>query len=260
VVLGEALARERGESGARGGILETPVRHELDVHARRLGEVDALCELDPPRRRRLERRDEDVSLSQREPLGRVPAGRSAALACGYAKPLQEWPTSGRYGWLVTRVPRQILVYVFRRRDDGVVDFLLLRRLDHRGGFWQGVTGAPERQETDAQAAVREVFEETGFDVETAIAAIDHRYLLHRPTGDPAQWDRLYGPEVMTVPEEVYVAEAPGRAEPVLAPAEHDAFTWCELETALGLLAWEENRRALVAAHESIAPAGASMSP
>jgi 8-oxo-dGTP pyrophosphatase MutT (NUDIX family) len=158
---------------------------------------------------------------------------------------------------VTRVPRQILVYVFRRRDDGAVDFLLLRRLDHRGGFWQGVTGAPEPEETDEQAAVREVFEETGFDVETAIGAIDHRYLLHRPTGDPAQWDRLYGPEVTTVPEEVYVAEAPDGAEPVLAPAEHDAFTWCELETALGLLFWEGNRRALVAAHDHVGRSGAS---
>ena len=66
---------------------------------------------------------------------------------------------------MSRVPRQILVYVFRRRRDGAVDFLLLHVLADRGGFWQGVTGAPEREETDEQAAVREVLEETGFDVE-----------------------------------------------------------------------------------------------
>jgi 8-oxo-dGTP pyrophosphatase MutT (NUDIX family) len=132
---------------------------------------------------------------------------------------------GRYGASVSRVPRQILVYVFRRRDDRAIEFLLLRRVEDRGGFWQGVTGAPKRQETDEQAAVREVLEETGFPVGTTIATIDHRCLLHPHTGDPAQWERLYGPEVKTVPEEVYVAEVPAGAEPVLAPDEHDAFTW-----------------------------------
>ena len=164
---------------------------------------------------------------------------------------------GRYRAPVSRVPRQILVYVFRRRNAGGIEFLLLRRVDDRGGFWQGVTGAPEQQETDAQAAVREVLEETGFHVEPTIAAIDYRYLLRPDTGDPAQWERLYGPEVTTVPEEVYVAEVPDGAEPVLAPAEHDAFTWCELETALELLAWEENRRALVSAHQHIGRSGAA---
>ena len=55
-----------------------------------------------------------------------------------------------------RIPRQVLVYLYRRTSDGRLEFLLLKRTERHGGFWQGVSGAPEREETDAEAAIREV--------------------------------------------------------------------------------------------------------
>ncbi len=152
-----------------------------------------------------------------------------------------------------RVPRQVLVYLFRRRQDRSVEFLLLKRTEQRGGFWQGVSGAPEWEESDAEGAIREVSEETGFSVASSLRSIGVRYELHRrddPDGE--QWERLYGLGVEAVPEEVYVAEVPCDTEPVLAPLEHTAFKWCSMESALELLTWENNRHALMAAREFIA--------
>ena len=82
-----------------------------------------------------------------------------------------------------RVPRQVLVYLFRRRRDGSLEFLLLKRTEQHGGFWQGVSGAPEWGESDGDGAVREVWEETGFSIADSLRRIGFRYQLRRE-GDP----------------------------------------------------------------------------
>ena len=153
-----------------------------------------------------------------------------------------------------RVPRQVLVYVFRRTDyNGDLEFLMLRCTEQHGGFWQGVSGAPEWDENDDEGAIREAREETGFAIAESLKQIGFRYGLRRK-GDPdeAQWEPLYGPNVDAIPEEVYVAEVPSKVEPRLAPLEHDAYTWCSFDEALALLTWENNRRALGAARKFIA--------
>jgi dATP pyrophosphohydrolase len=140
----------------------------------------------------------------------------------------------------------VLVYLYRRSAG--LEFLLLRRTEQWGGFWQGVSGAPEWEETDLEGAVREVLEETGYSVASGICAIDVRYALRReedPDGD--RWEHLYGPDVLAIPEEVYVAEVPADVDPVLAPAEHDEYRWCSFDEALELLRWPNNRDALHAA-------------
>ena len=151
-----------------------------------------------------------------------------------------------------RVPRQVLVYVYRRGPE----FLLLRRVDRLGGFWQGVTGAPEWGERDDEAAVREVLEETGLDVSGTLRPLGYRYELQREEAEEwsaALWDRVYEAGVETVSEDVYIAEAPPGQEPELAPNEHDDYRWCELEEALRLLKFEENREGLRKAARSLSP-------
>jgi 8-oxo-dGTP pyrophosphatase MutT (NUDIX family) len=161
---------------------------------------------------------------------------------------------------VLRVPRQVLVYLFRYGGhENDLEFLMLRRTPERGGFWQGVSGAPERHESDDEGAIREVREETGFAIAGSLQPIGFRYQLYRD-GDPdeAQWERLYGPNIHAIPEEVYVAKAPSGSEPVLALDEHDTFRWCSFEDALALLTWEDNRRALTAARVFIINRSASV--
>jgi dihydroneopterin triphosphate diphosphatase len=132
--------------------------------------------------------------------------------------------------------------VHRRRPDGEHEVLLLHRVPRGGSFWQGVTGAPEPGETDAEGAARELREETGFSV--AVEPLDFRYDLFRSEEAAEQWLELYGPGVDVVPEETFAAEVPFGPDPVITAEEHDAFCWCSFDEADALLKWEENRQAL----------------
>ena len=60
---------------------------------------------------------------------------------------------------VTRAPFQVLVYPYRRVDDGAFEYALLRRSD--AGYWQAVAGGGEDDETPLEAARREAYEEAG---------------------------------------------------------------------------------------------------
>jgi 8-oxo-dGTP pyrophosphatase MutT (NUDIX family) len=131
----------------------------------------------------------------------------------------------------------VLVYLHRGEA-----FLLLRRTAELGGFWQGVTGAPEPGESDVDAAVREVREETGYDVADSIRPIGYRYEI-RPGPHSLFWSTLYAPGVDSVTEEVFLAEV-GDGEPTLSTQEHAEFRWCSLAEALELLHYPENRTAL----------------
>jgi NUDIX domain len=73
---------------------------------------------------------------------------------------------------MVRLPYQILVYICRRPTPHITEYLLLKRSAARGGFWQGVTGGVEVGETLAQAARREVWEETGYQQFTRFMPLD----------------------------------------------------------------------------------------
>jgi 8-oxo-dGTP pyrophosphatase MutT (NUDIX family) len=143
---------------------------------------------------------------------------------------------------MVRLPYQVLVYVCRRPAPHIIEYLLLKRSEARGGFWQGVTGAVEVGETHAQAAKREVKEETGYQQFTRFTPLDVRYSypLDRP-----RWGHLYAPEVEVIEEECFGAEIDlDQGEPVLDPSEHDQYRWVDVQQALALLAWPENQQAL----------------
>jgi len=59
-----------------------------------------------------------------------------------------------------RLPIQVEVIIFRRNGSRI-EYLLLKRLPERNGFWQPVTGGVEEGETRKEALCREVMEETG---------------------------------------------------------------------------------------------------
>ena len=142
-----------------------------------------------------------------------------------------------------RVPLQVLVYpvTFSKHESKV---LLLKRNQKRGGFWQGVTGAPFENEPLSDAAIRELREETGFEVESIIE-LGFSYTF--PT--PREYRHLYSDDVSEIVEHVFFVETDG-SSPVLS-TEHDEWRWCSFKEARQMLKWKENKTALDRVYESL---------
>lgn len=136
-------------------------------------------------------------------------------------------------------PRSVQIVVFAESDAGRL-YLLLRRVADHGGFWQFVTGSVEAEETHLQTAVRETFEETGIVcrendlIDLHLINIFEISLL---------WLKKYAPGV-THNEEVCFALRVEKRKILLDPVEHTDYVWVDYESALSMLHWESNRKAL----------------
>ena len=116
------------------------------------------------------------------------------------------------------------------------NFLVLHRSEPQGSYWHTVSGALEDGETYADAAARELLEETG--LETAPVDLELHFAY-----EPEPWEphfALVGPVVSV---ECFLAEAPAGWEPTL-DWEHDQHRWCTRDEAVGLLYWPSVRDAL----------------
>jgi len=135
-------------------------------------------------------------------------------------------------------PRSVQVVIFAETETGI-EYLLLRRVKSHGGFWQSVTGSLEEGETHAQAAVREVLEETGIsrreDELIELGVINVFEIA-------PQWRVKYAPGV-THNEEVCFALKVDKCEVRIDPLEHEAYTWVDYDTAVEMIYWESNKRA-----------------
>ena len=143
-------------------------------------------------------------------------------------------------------PRSVQVVLFAEEDDRRL-YLLLKRVEEYGGFWQCVTGSLEEGESHRQAAVREVAEETGIACEEA-ELIDLR--LTNRFAIAAKWLPKYAPGV-THNEEVCFALPVRRVDVRLDALEHEDYVWLAFEAALAMLFWESNRKALAAVEEGV---------
>jgi dATP pyrophosphohydrolase len=122
--------------------------------------------------------------------------------------------------------REVLIIVHRGDE-----FLALLRSPQRGGYWNPPAGGVEAGETAAEAARRELAEETGFVADVEELGLELTY--ERPDGAVVRVD-------------AFSAAAPLGWEPVL-DEEHVDRRWCSEDEALRLLAYPEPREALRAA-------------
>jgi dATP pyrophosphohydrolase len=137
-----------------------------------------------------------------------------------------------------KLPVSVLVLV-HTADREVL--LLERAL--RPGYWQSVTGSLEGpDEPLAQAAARELREETGID---AAAGRLTRWNVVYTFEIYLQWRHRFAPGVIHNVEHVFALELGRRAHVTVAPQEHLAFAWLPWrEAAAKCFSWS-NRDAIV---------------
>jgi len=121
-----------------------------------------------------------------------------------------------------KIPRSVLVVI----HTPALDVLLIERAD-RPGYWQSVTGAlDDEQEPLAEAARREVREETGItggllsDWQT-----ENVYEIY------PVWRHRYAPGVSHNTEHVFGLTVPAGTAVTLAPREHLAWQWLPRQEA-----------------------------
>lgn len=106
------------------------------------------------------------------------------------------------------------------------------------GFWQSVTGSLEEGELPAQAAQRELFEETGIDA----LVNDHAVSRVFPIRDP--WRKRYAPGVTENREHEFSVQLPERCDIVLESSEHCDYCWLPIVDAIAKVGSRTNRAAL----------------
>jgi 8-oxo-dGTP pyrophosphatase MutT (NUDIX family) len=138
-----------------------------------------------------------------------------------------------------RRPEEVLVVV-HRAGAGERELLVLQRSAERHGYWHLVSGALERGEHAAEAARRELREETGLVAEVERLDRTYRYSLD---DEPLDVRARFADDVTEIAVTAFVAEAPPGWEPSL-DAEHVGHRWCYAADAVSLLRYPEPRDAV----------------
>ena len=142
--------------------------------------------------------------------------------------------------------QQVECIVFRN-DHGKIQYLLLKRIPKKGGFWQPPCGGVEKEdESLIHAAYREMQEEAGIQKGDILRVIEnvHQFTMYN--------DYLSGEESPPLTEYVFGFEV--KPDTVVKidqnkSIEHEDITWTGYEEAIKLLKWEDNKNAFRALHK-----------
>lgn len=134
-------------------------------------------------------------------------------------------------------PESVLVVIYAENRK----VLQLRRHEPPD-FWQSVTGSLKKGETPPQAAMREVREETGLQVDAELtnSGVVNHYPIH-----PA-WRARFAPDVKENTEHVFSLCLPAITDIRLDPEEHVEYRWLPRAEALALASSRTDREAILA--------------
>lgn len=135
-----------------------------------------------------------------------------------------------------RIQLECIVF---RKNKNKYEYLLLKRIPEKGGFWQPPCGGMEDSDkTKLDAAYREIFEETGISKDNILQVIEdvHYFVMnkHYLTKEPME----------SVEEFVLGFEVKNDVKVDIAKnncVEHEEYRWVSFEEAITLLKWENNK-------------------
>jgi dATP pyrophosphohydrolase len=136
-----------------------------------------------------------------------------------------------------RAPFQVLVYPYRKTQDGHFEYALLKRADQ--GFWQAIAGGGEDEETPLEAAKRETYEESGILPSSPFLQLD---TIEPVPVTEFRDSYLWGDEVYVIPQYCFGVSAQ-HAQMILSH-EHTAYIWLPYKEAHELLKYDGNKTAL----------------
>lgn len=136
-----------------------------------------------------------------------------------------------------KIPESALVVIY----SAGLDVLLIERTGHPG-FWQSVTGSKARpDEPLAETAIREVAEETGIRVVSALSeaaaanAVPRAHLVDWQITNAYEiypaWRHRYAPGVTVNTEHVFGLCVPRDIPVTLSPREHVGYVWLPYQEA-----------------------------
>lgn len=137
-----------------------------------------------------------------------------------------------------RLPYQVLVILYLREKNNT-KYCILERISPKSQI-QFVAGGGENDEQPIEAAMREVFEETG------INNADFKKLTsvcHIPTNIFSEAQRSeWGNNIFVIPEYSFAAKV--KSDTIKISDEHIGFKWVSYDEALKQLKWDSNKTAL----------------
>ena len=118
-----------------------------------------------------------------------------------------------------------------KREDGVIKYLLLKRTEEDGGFWQPMTGTLNDGESLEECLRRETEEETGI----------RKYIRIIKNIDKFEWVK---PKKGTMTEYVFGIEV-NKNTKIKISNEHDDFEWCVISEVFKKLGKRNNKNSFI---------------
>ncbi len=139
---------------------------------------------------------------------------------------------------MARLPYQVLVILFLRVEDDI-KYCIFERNSPKS-LTQFIAGGGENNESPIEAAIREVFEESGVNNANFQQLTSTCYI---PTYIFSEAQREeWGSEVFVIPEYSFGAEV--KSDMIQISDEHTGFRWVSYNEAYNHLKWDSNKTAL----------------
>lgn len=134
-----------------------------------------------------------------------------------------------------RAPFQILAIPYRKED--IYRFCVFHRADI--DQYQFVSGGGEDGEKPLDAAVREIWEETGVAAASVVPLTSMAYIPANVISEKHR--RHWSEDTFVIPEYAFAFECDSD---IRISDEHAGFKWLGYDKAMSLLTWDSNRTAL----------------